>query len=605
MTRRLLQPVNILVIIGLVFGIVFCIFTPFGTGFDEEHHLARVYDISGLHMLPNRSQYDKTVYFNEFHLLSYWRRFYRNEGFEQFKPESFLMRGNYDAMEIRATMSIYPPVMFFPQALVAGIAWRVFDLPIIPVTMVIRFVGLLVYLLACALTLKVLPLGRWAFLALALGPTALFQASTLNADGFSLGAGFLFTALVLAAALKPGETLTRRALTLLCLSIASLGLGKPGTVLLLPLLFLLPRRVFKSRGQVIALWAVSLAAVLFHFGWLMIGFTNTRFGQDFVAETAGSLSSQLFTYIAAFFRSFFLYAGDLFRSMIAAYGNWEGKVPALVFILYIPLVLLSLLMDARETRLGVKARLWMLATALFTSGGALVLLTSGKFATGSQETFLMIQGRYLLLGLPLVLLALSGLLPVSQKVRTVLQRVIPVGLALTLGVFFWGLYAHFYTSCGPFLFTGLNCRLPAYHNIELTQPPEVLLSAGARVEQEFTNTCKRLTAVEVMLDDGAAAAGGVVRFALEDPGGAEVAALEFDAAKLTKLQTLVLNLPADAPQAPGGYTLVLDGAALTGSLPFAVRTPSRYPGELRVAGAPFDGDLVFYYDCAPAGMWGY
>ena len=28
MTRRLLQPVNILVIIGLVFGITFCIFTP-------------------------------------------------------------------------------------------------------------------------------------------------------------------------------------------------------------------------------------------------------------------------------------------------------------------------------------------------------------------------------------------------------------------------------------------------------------------------------------------------------------------------------------------------------------------------------------------------
>ena len=112
MGKKLLLPVNLLLIIGIFFGVVFAVFTPFGTGFDEEHHLARVYDISGLHMLPNRSIYDKTVYFVEFHLLSYWRRFYRNEGFVMFKPESFLVRGNYDSMEIQSTMSVYPPAMF-------------------------------------------------------------------------------------------------------------------------------------------------------------------------------------------------------------------------------------------------------------------------------------------------------------------------------------------------------------------------------------------------------------------------------------------------------------------------------------------------------------
>jgi len=44
---------------------------------------------------------------------------------------------------------------------------------------------------------------------------------------------------------------------------------------------------------------------------------------------------------------------------------------------------------------------------------------------------------------------------------------------------------------------------------------------------------------------------------------------------------------------------------LNGAVPFAVRTPDRYPGALTLGGQPFDGDLVFYYYCAPVGLFGY
>ncbi len=475
MSKRLLQPINLLLIIGFLFGVVFAIFTPFGTGFDEEHHLARVYDISGLQMLPNRSIYDKTVYFVEFHLLSYWRRFYRNEGFELFKPETFLVRGNYDSMEIKSTMSVYPPVMFFPQAVIAGIAWRFLDLPIIPVTIVMRVVGLLLYLLGCCLALKVLPIGKWGFLVVALSPTAVYQAATLNADGFSFAAGFIFMSLVLASALQPDTQLTRRYLVYLCLAIVALGLGKPATVFLLPLLFLLPRKVFASRSQVITLWVVSIAAFLFHFAWLYIGFKNSRVGQDIFAATAGSLSTQLLDFIAAFFRSFAMHAGQLFSSMVAGYGNWEGKVPALVFVCFAAVLLLSLVMDAKHKHLTMKTRVFMVAVMLFCWGGALLLLTAGKFSSGSTDSFLIAQGRYLLPTLPLLVFALTSLVTASEKTRALLTRLIPLGIVLSLGLFFWGLYAHFYTACGPSLFTGQNCKLPAYHNLETSTPLEVKL----------------------------------------------------------------------------------------------------------------------------------
>ena len=511
MGKKLLLPVNLLLIIGIFFGVVFAVFTPFGTGFDEEHHLARVYDISGLHMLPNRSIYDKTVYFVEFHLLSYWRRFYRNEGFELFKPESFLVRGNYDSMEIQSTMSVYPPVMFFPQAVVAGVAWRFLDLPIIPVTIVMRVVGLLLYLLGCYLALKVLPIGKWGFLVLALSPTAVYQAATLNADGYSSAAGFIFISLVLAAALKPDIPLTRRYLVYLCLAIAALALGKPATVFLLPLLFLLPRRVFTSRGQVTTLWIVSAAAFVFHFGWLYIGFKNSRVGQEIFAVTAGSLSTQLLDYAAAFFRSFAMHAGQLFSSMAAGYGNWEGKVPALVFVFFAVVLLLSMVMDAKHKHLTGRMRLFMAAVMLFCWAGALLLLTAGKFSRGSTESFLVAQGRYLLPTLPLLVFALTGLVTANEKTMALLRRLLPAGIVLTLGLFFWGLYAHFYTDCGPSLFTGRNCKLPAYHNLETAAPPEVTLKEGVLLEQAFTNTCTALRAVEVLVDDNPVNAGGSLK----------------------------------------------------------------------------------------------
>jgi len=120
MKQKFLQPANLLLIIGLIFGIAISVVAPFGTGFDEEPHLARVYDISGFNLLPNRSIYDKTIYFAEFHSLSYRRFFYRDQAAQMFTPQYFGVRANYDSMAIESTMSIYPPLMFFPQAVVAG-----------------------------------------------------------------------------------------------------------------------------------------------------------------------------------------------------------------------------------------------------------------------------------------------------------------------------------------------------------------------------------------------------------------------------------------------------------------------------------------------------
>ena len=66
MKNKILQPWNLFLIVGLVFGIALSIFTPFATGFDEAAHLARIFALSGLNMLPNSLEGHKTVFFSEF-----------------------------------------------------------------------------------------------------------------------------------------------------------------------------------------------------------------------------------------------------------------------------------------------------------------------------------------------------------------------------------------------------------------------------------------------------------------------------------------------------------------------------------------------------------
>ena len=606
MKSKLLQPANLLLIIGLIFGIAISVLAPFGTGFDEEAHLARVYDLSGLNLLPNRSIYDKTVYFAEFHSLTYRRFFYRDQGAEMFTPEYFGVHANYDSMAIESTMSIYPPLMFFPQAVVAGVGWRLLNLPIIPVSILLRVVTLLVYLAGTWLAIRIIPIGKWSLLAVALLPTSLYQAATLNGDGYTNAVSFLFIAVVLARALQPDEQLSRRGFLWLCGVIFLLGMAKPGAILLFPLLLLLPRRVFVSRAQLIGMWAFAVVMVIFHAGWILISFTNTSLGAGTPGAIFTSVFSQLWQYLSAFWRSFLIYYKDLFGSTIAAYGYWEGRVPALVYWLSGAVLALTLFAERKHARLSGGKRAFMLGLMLLAWFGILVMYTAGKFTFDSQETVLMVQGRYLNAFMPLGLLALGGLWTQKHSARPWVKGLITAGIVIFQGFFLWGLVAHYYTPCGPSVLARSNCRLPAYQNLEIAQPPQVMLTADAALEQEFDNTCANLRAVEVLIGDISADGDGAVAFSLLDTSGGVIASHTFDVSELSPKQNIALEVPAGSELSKGTYTLRLEGQGLRGEVGVGIREPDVYSGGgLMIADNPFNGDVVFFYTCAPAGWFNY
>ena len=184
--RFKLTPGILFLLVGILVGGAYCVFIPFGAGFDEETHLARIWEISSLHLLANDSGKGDTLFVpGTFFDLSYQRRYFLSPALNLLQAPLVNQTIDHNSIILYGTRSVYPPNIFFPQALVVGVAWRLFDLPIVPVNIVARLAGLLIYLAGGYFTIRFLPVGKWVMFALAVSPMALFQAATLNADGYT------------------------------------------------------------------------------------------------------------------------------------------------------------------------------------------------------------------------------------------------------------------------------------------------------------------------------------------------------------------------------------------------------------------------------------
>jgi hypothetical protein len=596
------SPGNVFLLILLTCGIAFCAFIPYGAGFDEEQHILRIYDISGLHLLPNRSAPEGTVGFGEFFTLSYQRRFYQTPANDLFEPQNFWMTPNYDSMGMSMTRSIYSPVIFLPQALLSGIFWRFFELPIIPVTIVLRLAGLLLYGAAAYVTLRLLPAGKWVFAVLALSPMALFQAATLNADGFTNAVSFLFIGLTLSiyassAPVKPLKYWLLAGLALL------LGFAKPGAIVLLPLLLILLRKNIGRPAWLLI--AVSAAlAVAVNLGWTALAVPGSHFasgGSQSLVRQTGLLLQNLGDFVLNYFRGAFASFLPYFRDWTGVYGYWVGMVPEPVYILYPLALAAALLAEPRTPLFDFKVRLTIFGAFLVSSGAVLFLYYLINYTPGDISS-LGRQGRYFIPTAPLFFLALAGLFHLPSNLRRLAAGGSAAVLVAALGFYSFGLYTSYYTECGYGIYAGQPCVLPVYKNLEKNDPPVVPVNDDRTVEQQFTDTCQTLEAVQVLISALPVSAPDAARlnFALVNSDGQTLAEQAFELSDLAIDDYLNLPLQPPASLPTGTYTLLVSATGLPApaSVDLGVRPGNLYPGALLLDGAPDEADLIFRYVCA-------
>ena len=592
-------PEKIFLLLGFVFGILFCIAIPYGAGFDEEQHVARIYDISGFHFLPNRNSPEGTISYNDFVSLSYQRRYYQTPAGDLFSKNIFLKPVDRNHMAAFPTRSIYPPISFLPQAVIAGIFWRFMTAPVIPVAILCRLAGLLVYLLGCYFTIRLLPFGKWVFTFLSLAPMALFQAATLNADGYMNAVSFVFIGLTInifadqQTPIRPWKIWSLAAISLL------LGMAKPGAIFILPLLILIPLRRVKSKPLIYVLAAGVILAVVFTIAYNALSVNGSHFSDD----GGQSLGKQMLVvkanpldFVKTFVLGNILAAGRYFKNWVGVYGYWNGSVPEIIYGLF-PLVLLGALSMEPFSKLFTRnARLIVAAVFLLAAAGTAFLYSYLHYSPGDLNAFGK-QGRYFIPMAPLLYLAVSGWFYVGNVWERRIKY-LSVGLfTLVLVLYSFGLYATYFTYCDSTLYTFGTCSQPVYKNLDITTTPDVKIAAGETLTQGFLRTCPQFQSVSVYVKSASANSKGTLRYSILDNSDRLIASQEIPVASIHSGKYLEIAAKSTNYQL---YKIKLEAVGLSPdeNLSFATNEDSSYGnGVLTVAGKPMETDLIFQFTC--------
>ena len=601
--RNFISPANLFLIFGLLTGIIYSVFIPYGAGFDEEQHVLRVFDIARLHFLPNRSAPGKTTSsYLDFIALSYQRRYFQSPAYDLLASDKFFQPIDKEQIIEVATRSIYPPLTFLPQAALARLFWLKYNFPIIPTNILMRLAGLLVYLLGAYITIRILPVGKWVFMVLALSPMALYQAATLNVDGFTNAACFVFTGLVMmvyASQELPLRHWKAWALAGVCLL---LSFTKPNSIFLLPLLLMVPFRKFQSKSMLAVIGLGAALALVFTGVYTSLSVS----GSHFADQGDLSLSRQLplilanpVDFIITAVKGNLLAAGFYFKDWVGVYGHWDGVVPEVVYWLYPLALAAALLVEPRYRQFSTRARIYMLCVFL---AGASATVFMYYYAHYSPEELISLgkQGRYFIFIAPLLYIPLAGLVAVGERWTGWVKLSVTGLLAGTILFFSVGMYATYYSVCGSSYYTFKACTQPVYKNLDSASAPQVLVNDKSSITQTISSVCGKLTAARVLVRSVPAGGSGSLRFSLLDHNRQVVAAQDYPLDRLKADEWLSLPAPPLSGRVNPGYFIQLESVDLSApqGVGLATSKSDHYrDGELDVAGKKIDGDLIFQYSC--------
>jgi hypothetical protein len=560
---QLSNPERFLLAALIPLGSLASFLLPLGAGYDEEAHLARVWEMSAFSFVPStRLGTEGFPYPDTFLQISY-----RREPLVRPVPLDFWSL--YAQMPIDGlgyhfgpiqTDSVYSPVLLLPQTLVFSLLGRGSGLGFLAVYYAMRLAGLVSYVLLAWLAVRLVPFGKWTLAILAASPVAVYQAATISADPISNGIGLLFLAAILALATRK-EMGLRSVIGLMALA-GLLFTAKVNLVVLviLPFLLIPPSRFRPRLGYVILLVGVILLFALEVGGWSALAYYPRFAGSlqvpDPVAQLTFVVTSPVeFVRIVA--RDIVSNGPSYLRDWIASYGHTYWSVPSPVYLLYLIGLGASLLApdSSRKPDRWTRIALVIVFAPMF-----LATLTSLylSFTPVASPTILGVHGRYLLPAMSTLILALVGLSAISAPRAPAIAAV--TNLAC-LGTFLVGSGLSIYVPCGTRYYrTGL-CYQPVYKDWAPDSNYSEPLAAEDELTQEIVPECEGMTELRIWLDASSANPFGSTAVLLRDPaprshpGGGDLP--EPDAAPSKLAQSLI---PASGSiQGPPVFTAAASG----------------------------------------------
>ncbi len=521
------SSVEIFLLINLsLFGVLALIYLPVGAGYDEETHFVRAWQMSALDMLPNKVD-EAQIPFPKI----YWDISYRRQVLVRPVPQGFWNEYKDISIDSReyvygvTTRSVYSPLLLLPQAVVLRYAGRSLGLPALPVFYLTRLAGLLSYILLIWLSLRLIPYGKWIFALLALSPMALLQAVTISADTISNGIAFLFIAGVLAIAQK--EKIQKKEWWGLFFLVFLLFTAKVNLLflILLPLLLIIPTRFKTKRSYFFFITAIIFLFLVEVLGWTIIAYPRlgtTPEGTDPLNQIKFILTDLPF-FIKMLLTDIIGSAGVRFRNWVALYGYDYWPVPQITYWLYGISLFLALFLDRKEEQRISHRERWIFFILFGVGYIGTVLLMYLSFTPVGNSFVIGVQGRYFTVVMPLLFLAVLGVLQFSpQKSVFIKKATLSLGV-LSLIVYTLGLWLSYQVPCGSQYYQQGLCYQPNYKNFAPESKYSAPISNEFSLKQEIYPECDGMKTIRVWVNTENSPPLGQTEFSLSTQDGTRIA----------------------------------------------------------------------------------
>ena len=598
--KRLSGAEIYLLLVILIFGISTCFLLPVGAGYDEETHLMRVWEMSGLTFIPN-DQLGKGMPFP----AVYWEMSYRRPFIVRPVETEFLEQ--YQGLRVDAhdyiygsaeTRSVYAPPLLLPQALVMRYFGRSERWSALTTFYACRIVGLLSFLLLAWLAVRVIPFGKWTLAILASSPVVILQVSTVSADAISNGIAFLFVGASLA--LVHRKELYWKEWIAFAFLFLILFWGKLNIVPLAILPFVLLRpSSFKMRYGYVLLLLVAVVLLLVEVGgWNLVAYSRLHTaptGTDPIGQIRFMLGKPL-EFLGILASHIWAKAADYFRDWIAIYGYNYWPVPVYTYYIYTAALLISLFRPADRENISRGTRLGLIVVFVITYLATILSLYVTFTPVGSHQME-GVQGRYFVTVMPLLFLALVGM-PWFKPIR--IAAIVPMVLAvLSLVVFIAGMYLSYHVPCGSQYYQPGLCYQPNYKNWapdELYSPP---IGDQLTLSQEIVPECNGMSELRIWVNAAGADRIQTTQFVLKDiQSNREVVHVSVPNADLPAGAWYSLTFPADWASSGKFYLLTIRGDTSSDGPKIAYSLKQEYPaGKLFENGQPISKDLIFQTGC--------
>lgn len=291
--------------------------------------------------------------------------------------------------------------------------------------------------------------------------------------------------------------MTNKDLILLFGAIALLFSLKINAIVLITLLFLLPKRIFKKHRQIVLLiLGILFLFLVFVIGWNIIALSQRT---SLLAMEGVNAFEQMKFILSHPFQSLLTIFNSIRSNGITYLKEWIGMMgyrywgyPEILFPLFIILLCFAVIKDATPI-IDLQERIILVITfvlGVITTAAAIYVVMNPVGSSLIDG----IDGRQLIPIMPLFFLAI---IPTKFFKIDISDIFIIAGNALVLLLVLISSFLVYHVNCGMSYYTGGGCFLPVYKNWDPNLNYSESISKGVHYFQTFRANCSPLSEVKL------------------------------------------------------------------------------------------------------------